>query len=176
MHQCSPLRNSFIFACSTITLGGFSLREGIDFVRRRTGNVYQDTDSQELVLELGGFPLALDQAAAYLKLSNSKLLGYLEILKKVMINQGTPTIQDEDLAIALSAADTIECLLLNLTKLSLFKEASEDTIRVHRLVQDIIMEDVMKNKDCLKTTLENIQKMLSHSIENEELPFYIKLS
>ena len=28
----------------------------------------------------------------------------------------------------------------------------------------------MKNKDCLKTTLENIQKMLSHSIENEELP------
>ena len=39
-------------------------------------------DARDVVLELGGLPLALDQAAAYLKASKEKLPGYLKKLRK----------------------------------------------------------------------------------------------
>ena len=77
---------------------------------------------------------------------------------------------DEDLADALSDEDEVKYIILNLTKLSLFEEASNTTIRVHRMVQDIIKEEVNRNKNCLKETLENVQRMLTHALETEESP------
>ena len=55
-------------------------------------------------------------------------------------------------------------LLHTLTKLSLFEDASEDSIRVHRMVQDIIQEEVKEMK-CLEETLQNIQHMLVKALE-----------
>ena len=47
-----------------------------------------------------------------------------------------------------------------------FEDASEDTIRVHRMVQDIIKEDVKRNKECLEETMKNIQNMFTYSLEH----------
>ena len=63
-------------------LKSFELEEGVDFLRKRTERVHDEMDARDVVLELGGLPLALDQAAAYLKASKEKLPGYLKKLRK----------------------------------------------------------------------------------------------
>ena len=57
--------------------------EGIQFLRMRTGKAGgEDTDIRELVRELGGLPLALDQAGAYIRCLNPSIKDYAKKYKK----------------------------------------------------------------------------------------------
>ena len=88
-------------------------------------------------------------------------------IPRTLINPGSPKLQDEELSEALF--NDVEYVLLTLTKLSLFEEASETRIRVHRLVQEIIKEEI-NEQDHLTETLQNVQRMLTHAIEVETSP------
>ena len=57
--------------------------EGIQFLRMRTGTVGEnDSAIRELVRELGGLPLALDQAAAYIRCVHQPIKEYVKKYKK----------------------------------------------------------------------------------------------
>ena len=210
-----------------VDLKSFELQEGVEFLRKRTEIVQDEMDARDVVLELGGLPLALDQAAAYLKASKEKLPSYLKKLRKkklklinkssalpptddveiarlavqttwgmnmdsieeempmakkvtfvlaflsprciprTIINQGSPKLENHELAEAIE--DDVDKMLLCLSKLSLFDKMSDDTLSVHRLVQDIIKEQI-NDAGLLQETLQNAQKMLAYAVENEENP------
>ena len=214
---------------TTINLDCFVLEEGVDFLRKRTDLPLEQTDSQELVLELGGLPLALDQAAAFLSATKCKLPEYLKNLKeeklivlnkmkahqpteatekarlavqttwrmimdgiekefpaaqklmhvlaflsprcipKTIINEGSPKLEDEELAKVLTNAFNVSDLVHALTKLNLFEEDAGDCVRVHRMVQDIIKEEV-KEMEIEEETMQNVQCMLVKALEVEETP------
>ena len=224
------LRRNVNRASTNIHLDSFSLDEGVEFLRRRTDRTdLVELDAKDLVNALGGLPLALDQAAAYIKHSTRSLDQYIKKLGKAklkflneekahkateyvdknrlavqttwrmnmdaikedvleaeklthilaflsprcipksIINEGTPRLEDENLADALSDEFDVDHMLLKLRKMSLFEEASENSIRVHRMVQEIIKDDVIK-KNILEHTLQNVQKMLSRAVDVEESP------
>ena len=57
--------------------------EGIQFLRMRTGKTGgEDSDIHELVRELGGLPLALDQAGAYIRCLKQSIKEYVKKYKK----------------------------------------------------------------------------------------------
>ena len=57
--------------------------EGIQFLRMRTGKALgEESDTRELVSELGGLPLALDQAGAYIRGLNQSIKEYLKKYKE----------------------------------------------------------------------------------------------
>ncbi len=57
--------------------------EGMQFLRIRTGTVRdEDSDIRELVKELGGLPLALDQAAAHIRCVSQPIKEYMKKYKK----------------------------------------------------------------------------------------------
>ena len=57
--------------------------EGIQFLRMRTGKADgEDSDIRELVRELGGLPLALDQAGAYIRCLKQSIKEYVKKYKK----------------------------------------------------------------------------------------------
>ena len=57
--------------------------EGIQFLRMRTGAAGEnDSEIRELVQELGGLPLALDQAAAYIRCVHRPIKEYMKKYKK----------------------------------------------------------------------------------------------
>ena len=57
--------------------------EGIQFLRMRTGAAGEDdSEIRELVQELGGLPLALDQAAAYIRCLHQPIKEYLKKYRK----------------------------------------------------------------------------------------------
>ena len=86
-----------------------------------------------------------------------------------IINEGAPRLADESITKTLSVKFKVKKILLVLKKMSLFEEASVDSIRVHRMVQEIIKDDIEK-KEILEPTLENAQKMLSKAVDIEESP------
>ena len=57
-------------------------KESIQFLRMRTGNGGEDSDIRELVRELGGLPLALDQAGAYIRCLKQSIKEYVKKYKK----------------------------------------------------------------------------------------------
>ena len=65
---------------SCIELKSFGSEEGIQFIKIRTGknNEGEDTSVAEIVQELGGLPLALEQAAAYVKFLCCSFAKYLQ--------------------------------------------------------------------------------------------------
>ena len=57
--------------------------EGIQFLRMRTGAIGEkDSEIRELVRELGGLPLALDQAAAYIRCLHQPIKEYVKKYRK----------------------------------------------------------------------------------------------
>ena len=52
------------------------------FLVSRTGQAGQDAAARELAAELGGLPLALEQAAAYMQASGRSIGGYLELFRQ----------------------------------------------------------------------------------------------
>ncbi|CAC5372905.1 unnamed protein product [Mytilus coruscus] len=69
---------------SCICLNVFETQEGLDFLRRRTGiHCNNDDDTvMSLVEELGGLPLALEQAAAHIKSIKCSFNNYVSKFKK----------------------------------------------------------------------------------------------
>ncbi|KAJ7380960.1 hypothetical protein OS493_004552 [Desmophyllum pertusum] len=62
-------------------LNPWSLDESVEFLKKRTElppSSYQDQGVEELVEELGGLPLALEQAAAYIKALKCSIQSYLQ--------------------------------------------------------------------------------------------------
>ncbi|XP_068688329.1 uncharacterized protein [Montipora foliosa] len=56
--------------------------EGIQFLEMRSGKADDEKEARKLVRELGGLPLALDQAGAYIRCLNQSIKVYLEKYKK----------------------------------------------------------------------------------------------
>ena len=52
------------------------------FLVRRTGATGQDEAARALAGELGGLPLALEQAAAYMHATGHSINGYLELFRQ----------------------------------------------------------------------------------------------
>ncbi|XP_022777689.1 uncharacterized protein LOC111319124 [Stylophora pistillata] len=67
---------------SCIELKCFTEEEGVQFLKSRGGTAGQDSDFFELVGELGGLPLALDQAAAYIRCLRQPIKEYLKKYRK----------------------------------------------------------------------------------------------
>ncbi len=208
-----------------IPLTEFTLEEGSDFLRKRTSMAMEDRDCQELVNSLGGLPLALDQAAAFLNVSTYTLSEYIAKIKQdkqrlPMLDQknahqvtenthrnrravqttwkvNMEAIKDEleaaervahvlafmsprnipKVALDLSCftksdkSDEVDVnqIILVLTKYSLFAETDKATVKVHRLVQDIIKEEVERERKTPET-LQNSLSMLSIALEKVESP------
>ena len=66
-----------------IELKCLTAEEGIQFLRMRTGKAGgEDSDIRDLVRELGGLPLLLDQAGAYIRYLNPSIKDYVKKYKK----------------------------------------------------------------------------------------------
>ena len=78
----------------------------VDFLVNRTGDADRRA-ARELAIELGGLPLALEQAAAYLQASGDSLAGYLSMFRQRrpdMLARGEPTGYPETVATTWSLA------------------------------------------------------------------------
>ena len=95
----------------------------------------------------------------------SRVLAFLSprCIPKVVINSGQPRLRNEELAESLEDEIEIADIIDTLTRLSLFLETSEDTVQVHRLVQDII-QDQVKEEGALLETLVIAQSLLSGAL------------
>ena len=67
---------------SCIELKCFTEEEGVQFLKTRSGTAGEDNDFRKLVGELGGLPLALDQAAAYIRSLRQPIKEYLKKYRK----------------------------------------------------------------------------------------------
>ena len=67
---------------SCLELKCLTEEEGVQFLRIRNGTSGEDSDIRELVTELGGLPLALDQAAAYIRSLRQSMKEYLKRYRK----------------------------------------------------------------------------------------------
>lgn len=73
-------------------LNPWSLDESVEFLKKRTelpSSRYQDQEEKELAQELGGLPLALEQAAAYIKALKCSIQSYLQqyhVQKSTLLN------------------------------------------------------------------------------------------
>ena len=88
-----------------------------------------------------------------------------------VINEGSPRLND-DLASMLDNDFDKREILYHMTKLSLFEEASDDSIRVHRLVQEILKDDITEYGQ-KETVLRAAQSMLIFALGQEVNPSYI---
>ncbi len=64
-------------------------------------------------------------------------------IPKIFINGGEPELEDKNLASALSDEFRVNDMLLKLTSGSLFKEAPDNSIRIHPLVQEVILKNLI---------------------------------
>ena len=54
--------------------------------------------------------------------------------------------------------------------MSLFEETEDSTIMVHRVVQDIIRKDLLKNTKVYNETMTTIQRMMGFALTSSEFP------
>jgi hypothetical protein len=83
-----------------IEVGVLSTADSADFLIKRTGDPDQQS-ADTLAGELGGLPLALEQAAAYIQATGDELAGYLPLLRlrrSDMLARGEPTGYRETIA------------------------------------------------------------------------------
>ncbi|PFX24991.1 Hsp70-Hsp90 organizing protein 1 [Stylophora pistillata] len=71
---------------SCIELKCFTAEEGVQFLKSRSGTAGEDSDFRELVRELGGLPLALDQAAAYIRSLRQPIKEYLKKYRRLKMH------------------------------------------------------------------------------------------
>jgi len=101
-----------------------------------------------------------------------------------VLNQGKPELSDKDMAKALRDSDFIKSKLL---KHSLFVDSNLNSMKVHRIIQEVIKKEVF-DTNCLKETLQNGKKMLMYALDkanqlvlypyrsNEEMEYYYLLN
>src|ERR1044071_6642069 len=66
-------------AASSLSLALISVAEGLDFISKRTGQT--DGSAASLVNALGGLPLALEQAGAYMEATGKSIVDYLRLFQ-----------------------------------------------------------------------------------------------
>ena len=96
-----------------LSLKCFEIQEGKKFLFRRIGMVQHeeaDTPAEKLVERLGGLPLALEQAGAYIKSLPCKLSQYLELYDKQRLR-----LLDRQIATPVSEYDSPERLAVRTT-------------------------------------------------------------
>ena len=202
--------------------------EGIQFLRLRTGKDQgEDDDLRQLVRELGGLPLALDQAGAYIRWVKQSIKEYvkkykeqkLQLLKKKRAQQFVENTSPERLAVHLTwilnfkhishiseelelgeapilfmqvsafyGPDDIPYELINerlkeddsseticpwdqveivslLTKFSLFQRYGTYSFSVHRLVQEVIRNQLEKEQTVFNV-LSRALRVLHHALKD----------
>lgn len=216
-------------------LDPFRVDEAVEFLKKRTGIPSscddQDQEEKKLAQELGGLPLALEQAAAYIKalkcsiqsyrqqyysqksaLLNAKnakpsteiysedrlavqttwllnfnyiasgekdqglgkaaslvmkIAAYLspdEILIDIF-NIGIPSVENEDLKNRLKMPIGAEQIVDLLVRFSLFKRRSDDTLSIHRLVQETL-RDRCDGEGETDKVLSTAIRMMHHAFRN----------
>ncbi|KXJ29587.1 F-box protein dre-1 [Exaiptasia diaphana] len=221
-----------------IELGTFSEQESIQFMKKRTDRHVAGNDVEilkELSSELGYLPLALDQAAAYIKYTTVQFSRYLEQYKKQklktlkrskalfpaqdtsteriavgttwqlnfeyvrrlsedygigkaaclimevsaflspddipmeLINEGLPQVENSDLQDCLAFPTGAIDIISILTKFSLFQRFTDKSLSVHRLVQEVIRNNI-SGDDKTKNVLQSGSRMLHHAFVNSDSP------
>ena len=195
-----------------VSLGPLTKQESMCFILRRTGISDENSKKLEhLIEELDGLPLALEQAAAHIKVLNCSFEEYFDRFKKKklsllsrkistafpvessrlavkttwqlnfdyivqqseeeglgkaapfvmnimaffhaddipreLINPGDPFIEDEDLKETLEDSLAVKQVINILTRFSLFDNYKDGTLQVHRLVQEVIRENISDKTD-----------------------------
>ena len=205
--------------------------EGVQFLRMRTGKDWKDDETRELVKELGGLPLALDQAGAYIRCLDQTIQQYvnkyreqkLRLLRNKKARQFVENTPPERLAVnttwklnfdhishiskemelgevptlfmqvcAFLGPDDIPYELINealnkegspvrdsglwdqadiaslLTKFSLFQRYGANSFSVHRLVQEVIRNQLEKETEF--TVLSYAIDVLHYALTNTLSP------
>ena len=218
-----------------LELNAFSLEESTEFLKKRTGlescSDDQEQDVEQLAHELGGLPLALEQAAAYVKALKCSIQSYLEqyrsqkstLLKRKsakpcseiyseerlavqttwllnfsyiendekdeglgkasaffmqiatylfpddipieILNVGAPEIENKYLKHRLKMPIGAKQIVDLLLRFSLFKRKSDDSLSIHRLVQETLKQyyDVEGQND---EVVSSAIRMLHHAFLN----------
>ncbi|CAC5416517.1 unnamed protein product [Mytilus coruscus] len=219
-----------------IRLPLFETIEALEFVKRRSNRSDNKEDKTiiSLVEELGGLPLALEQAAAYIKSIKCSFADYfnrfekkrIELLKtapsrkkiskerlavaitwelsieyisreseseglgsaaiivmqiasvlfaddipKDIFNIGHPVVEDKELIKALD--DDVGCrqIIEILTRLSLFQFLKNKSLSVHRLVQEVIRNNM--NNDRRHCILQHALRMVKKAIDSCVTPTHV---
>ncbi|XP_053406876.1 uncharacterized protein LOC128559415 [Mercenaria mercenaria] len=217
-----------------ITLDVLTKHESVYFMTIRSGckNDKNDDSLELLIEELGGLPLALEQAAAHIKTLHCTFKEYLEkfnrkrlkILKAnrshfdvskerqavqttwklnfdyikkqseeedigsaavtvmetsaflyadeiplTILNVGSPKICDEDLLDAFQEEIGVKQVVEILARFSLFNRCGDSTIYVHRLVQEVIREN-MTDSDRKAFILQCATRMINKALERTQSP------
>ncbi|XP_053393963.1 uncharacterized protein LOC128555524 [Mercenaria mercenaria] len=217
-----------------ITLDVLTERESVQFMTTRSGckNDKNDRSLELLIEELGGLPLALEQAAAHIKALRCTFKEYLEkfnrkrlkILKAsrsqfvvskerqavrttwqlnfdyidkqseeeglgcaavtvmeilaflhadeiplTVLNVGSPEILDEDLLDAFQEEIGVKQVAEILARFSLFSRCGGSTLSVHRLVQEVIREN-LTDSDRKAFILQCATRMINKALERTQSP------
>ena len=220
-----------------IFLESLSDAEAKVFLQKRTGCSTDGSNGHiaELVMELGGLPLALEQAGAHIKALKCTFEQYIERFKKKrlkllrplrdksidgiqkerlavattwhlnieyikiqsedeglgsaaitvmeivsflfaddipvdIINVGMPQIDDDDFIDALQDSLGVKQIVEILTRFSLFQIYDQDTLSVHRLVQEVIRNDI-DDPIQLKRVLGYATRMVNKALQSNESPY-----
>ena len=215
-----------------LELDAFSVDESIEFLKKRTGLAsafeHQEEGVKELAQELGGLPLALEQAAAYISALKCSAQSYLEQYreqKSILLNRksakpcsevysearlavqttwrlnfsyiendetdeglgkatsffmklatylcpgeipieilnvGAPEIDHKYLKDRLKMPIGAEQIVDLLLRFSLFKRKSDDSLSIHRLVQETL-EERYSNEGETKNAFSSAIRMLHHA-------------
>lgn len=91
-HLLATTRNADLNWGDTLSLDSFSLVDAADFLDRRLFGcewlkTTEETLKVELINRLGGLPLALEQAAAYMKTTRTDYSSYLDLLSEVGLKE-----------------------------------------------------------------------------------------
>ena len=216
-------------------LGPFSLDEAVEFLKKRAGLPSncddQDQGDKDLAEELGGLPLALEQAAAYIKALKCSIQSYLQqyysqksallnaksaepsteiysedrlavqttwllnfnyiasgekdqglgkaasLVMKIaaylspdeipidIFNIGAPNVENENLKNRLKMPIGAEQIVDLLVRFSLFKRRSDDTLSIHRLVQETL-RDRCDGEGEADEVLSTAIRMMHHAFRN----------
>ena len=94
--------------------------------------------------------------------------------REIMLNEGEPKINNDDLLDLLDDEVELDYIISVLTKMSLFEETKDSTIRVHRLVQEIIKKELSDNPDEMQEILLLVQRMIAFALTSSESPDSLK--
>ena len=216
-------------------LDPFSVDEAVEFLKKRSGIPSscddQDQGEKELAQELGGLPLALEQAAVYIKSLKCSIQSYLQqynfqksallntkrakpsteiysedrlavqttwrlnfnyiesevsdrglgkaasLVMKIaaylspdeipidILNIGAPNVENEDLKNRLKMPIGAEQIVDVLVRFSLFKRRLDDSLSIHRLVQETL-RDLCDGEGETDEVLSTAIRMVHHAFRN----------
>ena len=216
-----------------IVLGPMTATESIDFMLKRTEQLVNDEHLKYLVEELHGLPLAMEQAASYIKILGCSFKEYLARFQKKrlklyqrpikttydvskerltvrttwhlnfdyickeskdeglgnsvpfvmnvaafffgddipeeLFNTGEPEIDNDDLKDAMEDPAGVKQEIAILTRFSLFQSCRGGSLQVHRLVQEVIRDNITDVKDKFDV-LQGAIKMLNSALKSTKSP------